>query len=152
MSDEAVRDLMDLIEDAGAFIELEGENIRIVNGKGLSKSLIEQMREYKQAMFRWLTNDAMAREGGFLILLSGEAYEAQFSQTSSIFVQKVGDKWNAWRDTWQKGRSKSISHSTIIEQVSFDYALFKAKDRLDYVSQRRGGCDVNNGIGGFISW
>lgn len=137
MNDEAICELIDHVERLGVVIQLEGEDIRVVNGISLSNQLLDRMKEHKQGIVSLLTRDKIARENGFLILLSGKAYEAQFSKTSSIFIQKIGDSWNAWRETWTGERPRSGSYSVIIEQVGFDYAMFKAKDRLSFVSQQR---------------
>ncbi|MGW9128911.1 hypothetical protein ACWGPW_28800 [Paenibacillus chitinolyticus] len=77
--------------------------------------------------------DNKAREAGFLPLLTGEVYECQYNRSSHVFVIGEDGKWSAWRETWQKGERKSISHKGIAEYTSFEQALQKAKRYVEFV-------------------
>lgn len=83
------------------------------------------------------SKDQKARKAGFLPLLSGEVFERQYSRTSHVFVMVESNKWNTHRETWEKGKSQSISQKQIATGVSFDMALLKAKQYIGYLTKRR---------------
>lgn len=80
------------------------------------------------------SKDTKTRAAGFLTLRSGEVYERQYSHSSHVFLIMESAKWSAWRETWQQGKSKSISHKLIISSASFDMALLKARQYIEYVT------------------
>lgn len=124
------------VESAGAVVEIEGEQLKLIRGKLLSPSLLELVKANKAEVIEILTRDQKARSAGFIPLLSGEVYERQFSLTSHVFVMMELNKWNAHRETWEKGKIQSVSQKRIATGVSFDMALLKAKQYISFVTKK----------------
>lgn len=82
--------------------------------------------------------DAKAKKAGFLPLISGEAYEAQYNGNSHVFVMLIGSQWNAWRETWQPGKERSIAIKSIVEKAPFSIALQEAYKYISFISKKRG--------------
>lgn len=79
--------------------------------------------------------DILAKSKGFLALVSGEAYERQYTEGSHVFVMLEFGRWSAWRETWRAGQAKSISSKAIVEKVPFEVALTSASRYVEYVSR-----------------
>ncbi len=82
--------------------------------------------------------DAKAQKAGFLPLVSGEAYEAQYNGNSHVFVMMSGSKWSAWRETWQPGKERSVAIKPIVDKAPFDIALQQAHKYIAFISKKRG--------------
>ncbi|MGG1661740.1 hypothetical protein [Brevibacillus sp. NRS-1366] len=84
--------------------------------------------------------DQKARVAGFLVLITGEVYERQYSRTSHVFVTVENGVWSAWRETWQPWNSElrtSSSQKVIAERVTFDQALMQARRYVGFVTKGR---------------
>lgn len=84
-------------------------------------------------------HDKKAKESGFAIGVSGELYTLSVSNRSSVYIEKIGDEWEAWRETYQTGRQKAISTKTIAKGRTLDYVLMKAKGYLKFLESKRRG-------------
>ncbi|AZK48705.1 hypothetical protein [Paenibacillus lentus] len=82
--------------------------------------------------------DKKAKKAGFLPLISGEAYEAQYNSNSHVFIMIKGGKWSAWRETWQPGKGHSISIRSIVNKVPFDIAVQQANKYMAFITKKRG--------------
>lgn len=120
------------IESASASVAMEGEQLKLVRGKLLSTSLLDLVRANKAEVIEVLTRNKNAKEEGFLSLVSGEVYERQYSPTSHVFIIMESNYWNAHRETWQQGKKDSASYNQIVKRVSFDMALLKARQYIEY--------------------
>lgn len=131
----ATADLIRELEHYGAFVEIEGSQLKLIRGKLLSPSLLDKIRAHKGEIIELLSKDQKARSAGFLSLHIGTVYERQYSPASHVFVILEAGKWSSHRETWSQGRSQSVSYKQIAERVSFDRALLKAKQYIGYVSR-----------------
>lgn len=82
--------------------------------------------------------DKMAKVAGFLTLCSGEIYTCELHRTTHVFIMPVGEKWSAWRETWKEGKLYSNAQKIIVENVSFESALQKAKSYAQFITKKRG--------------
>ena len=81
--------------------------------------------------------DAMAKQGGWLILNSGEAYSRQLSRTLTVFLLHDGkSQWQVWKGYWRKGESMPFAESTIAHGLLFDDALLRANEYVRYYLQK----------------
>jgi hypothetical protein len=82
--------------------------------------------------------DNQAKAAGFMIGLPGELYTLSLSRSSAVYIEQIEDEWQAWRETYQKGRKRAINEKTIATGTTFDYVLMKAKGYFDYIERKRG--------------
>jgi hypothetical protein len=122
------------VEAVGTIVKMEGEKLKLIRGKLLSPSLLELVRANKPELIEVLTRDQKARQAGFIPLISGEVYERQYSPTSHVFVTMESNLWTAHRETWKPGKKESVSKKQIAELVSYDMALLKAQQYIEYVT------------------
>lgn len=129
---ELIREL----EAYGAYVDIEGEQLKLIRGKSLPTSLLDKARMRKADIVEVLERDQKARKAGFVPLLTGEVYERQYSLTSHVFIMMESNEWNAWRESWQQGTKDSASQKQIAERVNFDLALVKANQYIQYLTKR----------------
>ncbi|WP_257349069.1 hypothetical protein [Pseudalkalibacillus decolorationis] len=113
----------------------EGEQLRIKRGKSLPPSLLQKVKENKQNIIETMTRDNSAKLNGFLIGLSGKLYTKSLNHRSNVYIEQIGDKWEAWRESYQKGQrisTKSIATGT------FDEVIEKAKSYFEFMERKRG--------------
>lgn len=84
-------------------------------------------------------NDEKARQAGFMIGLSGELYTKSLWKNSAVYIEKVNNQWEAWRETYIQGKSTPISYRVIASFKEFEYVLLKAKRYFDYIQRKRDG-------------
>ncbi|MCJ0910342.1 pathogenicity island protein, partial [Mammaliicoccus sciuri] len=63
--------------------------------------------------------DTQARKIGLIVGISEEIYFCTLSRVSTVYVEKIGDHWLAWRETYILN-SKRISNYKILAQGSFE--------------------------------
>lgn len=81
--------------------------------------------------------DEKAKRAGFMIGLSGEIYTKSLGKTSAVFIEKIGNQWEAWRETFVPGRRLSINYKVIARSKEFDFVLQKAKRYFNYIQKKR---------------
>jgi hypothetical protein len=121
------------VETSGVALGLEGNELRLVRGKTLPPPLLDKIKTHKSEIVDLLDRDRKARDAGFLPLCSGEVYERQIQEHSHVFVMKNEDGWTASRESWKKGRVRSVSTQEFLRKGSFDLALMKAKQYVDFM-------------------
>ncbi|WP_133243475.1 pathogenicity island protein [Pueribacillus theae] len=115
----------------------EDEHIRITDSKHLPASLKEKIRENKDVILEALNRDIKAKKAGFMIGLTGKVYTRSLSKNSMVYIEQIGSQWEAWRETYQKGRHRAISVKVICSGSTFEYVLLKAKGYFDYIERKR---------------
>ncbi len=133
-----VLNMIEQAEHAGCELVAEGEHIRIKKGKRLSASLKAEIREHKADILAVLTNDSKAKAAGFMIGVPGELYTLSLSKSSAVYIEQIGGGWQAWRETYQKGREQAVSTKTIVKASTLDYVLMKVKGYFAYIERKRG--------------
>lgn len=81
--------------------------------------------------------DEKAKQAGFMVGLSGEIYTKSLWRNSAVYIEKVNDQWEAWRETFVPGKSTSISYRVIARFKEFDYVLLKAKRYFEFIQKKR---------------
>ncbi|UAT31467.1 hypothetical protein K7T73_04335 [Bacillus badius] len=131
--------LIQTAEQSGGQLLAEGEYIRIVNIKRLPVSLVEAIKSQKKNLLKILKQNEKAEKAGFVIALTGELYTQTLGRNSVVYVEQIGSRWEAWRETHRPGKKKPIHFKIIAASEEFEYVLLKAKNYFDYIEQKRSG-------------
>jgi hypothetical protein len=79
--------------------------------------------------------DKKAKQAGLMIAIPGEMYTLTISTVSAVYIERVGDKWEAWRETHCFGQKKLISVKVIGTSSEFEYVLVSVKKYLSYITK-----------------
>ncbi|MEH7403357.1 hypothetical protein V7148_20540 [Gottfriedia acidiceleris] len=107
-------------------METEGEYIRVMNIDSLPPLLRENIKEHKAKILDALYRNNKARQLGFMVGLTGQVYFCSINNNSFVFVELIGSNWEAWRETYQKGKPQAVSIKVICSDPTFEYVLSKA--------------------------
>ncbi|MCM3670279.1 hypothetical protein M3181_14950 [Mesobacillus maritimus] len=118
-------------------IDLEGDKLRIFRRKYLPGDLKEQILHHKTGILEILQNDRAAKEIGLMVGIPGTLYMWTVSRFSTAYMELYNNEWIAWRETYQVGRRKAISHKIIAQGNKYDYVLMQFKKYIDYIKKRR---------------
>lgn len=77
-----------------------------------------------------------AKKIGLIVGISEEIYFCSLSRVSTVYVEKIGDQWVAWRETYILN-SKRISNYKIIANGSFELVMARTKNYLQYIKKKR---------------
>lgn len=80
--------------------------------------------------------DDKAKQAGFMVGLSGEIYTKSLWRNSAVYIEKVNDQWEAWRETYIQGKTTPVSYKVIARFKEFDFVLLKAKRYFDYIQKK----------------
>lgn len=116
--------IIQLVEQQGAKLMLEGQHIRIKGGKSLPAALIEAIKANKPKILDILEKDKPAKEKGLVVGVPGEVYFATVKSSFDYEMEQQGTSWLVWRETHTKG--KPAATKDIYEGTSFTKALVKA--------------------------
>ena len=83
--------------------------------------------------------DKKAKASGFMIGIPGEVYMLSVSKTNTVYIEKIGEQWQAWRETYPGGRQQTVNEKTIAKGRMFEYVLLKARGYFDYIESKRRG-------------
>lgn len=72
-----------------------------------------------------------------MIAIPGELYTATLSSASSIYVERIEDRWQAWRETNYPHQRKRIRSKIIASGKTFEFVLLKVKQYLDNIIKKR---------------
>jgi hypothetical protein len=81
--------------------------------------------------------DKKAKQAGLMIAIPGEMYTLTISTVSAVYIERVGDKWEAWRETHCFGQRKPISVKVIGTSSELEYVLVSVKKYLRYIGEKR---------------
>lgn len=129
--------LIQSVDQLGAELFPDSDHIRIKKGKYLPDSIIASIGEHKWEILAILERDNQAKRAGFMIAIPGELYTATLSNASSIYVEHIGDRWQAWRETNYPHQRKRIRSKIIASGKTFEFVLLKVKQYLDYIIKKR---------------
>lgn len=132
---------VELIREAetyGTTVTIDGEQLKLLKGKLLPPSFLDKLKANKDEIQEVMRLDLKARQEGFMSLWIGGVYERQITHNSHVFIiQNDSGTWDAWRETWSQKGMRSTSCKVIeSECVSFEYALVKAKQYLQYLNKQ----------------
>ncbi|MEL3973050.1 hypothetical protein AAEO50_12260 [Rossellomorea oryzaecorticis] len=130
-----MNELIQSAESIGCPLSLEGERIKVEGISRLPASLLERIKEHKAQIVETLKNDQEARNRGFMVGVPGEIYTKSLHHKSNVYVEKIGDQWEAWRETYQKG--KTVSTKVIMTGNTLEYVLVKVSQYFDYMEKKR---------------
>lgn len=80
--------------------------------------------------------DTQARKIGLIVGISEEIYFCTLSRVSTIYVEKIGDHWLAWRETYILN-SKRISNYKILAQGSFELVMARTNNYIQFIKKKR---------------
>jgi hypothetical protein len=81
-------------------------------------------------------SDELARKHKWIVLQEEETYTKQLTLSSSIFIfREPDDTWTVWRANWTEGQPKPISEKTIFAGGTFEQALKRANDYVEWRSK-----------------
>lgn len=80
--------------------------------------------------------DTQARKIGLIVGISEEIYFCSLSRVSTIYVEKIGDHWLAWRETYILN-SKRISNYKILAQGSFELVMARTNNYIQFIKKKR---------------
>lgn len=124
-------------ERLGFILIIDGDHIRIKQGKSMPGSLKASIKEYKPQILATLKRDQEAKENGLMIGIPGQLYTVTLSNVSCIYVEHIEDRWEAWRETNYPHQRKAIGSKIITTGNTFDFVLLKVKRYLDYINRKR---------------
>jgi hypothetical protein len=130
--------LIQSVEQEECFFQSEGNNFRIINGNHHPDSLKDGLIINKDLVLEIVERDRKAKQAGFVIGISGELYTLTLNRKSTIYMEKIENKWQAWRETYQKNRVKAVSYKIISTSESFELVVLKAKSFLNYLGKIQG--------------
>ncbi len=80
--------------------------------------------------------DKQARKIGLIVGISEEIYFCSLSRVSTVYVEKIGDHWVAWRENYLSNH-KRISNYKMIANGSFELVMARTKNYLNYIKKKR---------------
>lgn len=83
------------------------------------------------------SRDLKAKQFGFIVVLTGELYTRTLGRNSSVYIERIGSQWEAWRETYRFERKEPIHCKTIATAEGFEYVLLKAKNYFGYIERKR---------------
>lgn len=128
-----VLELVEHLESIGYLMVMEGDQLRIKRGKHLPPHLKEKIRQNKFLIIDMLERDEAARKSGFLTGIRGRLYFRSISKQRTVYIERIDDMWEAWRETYQLGRKEAVSLKIICKDESFYYVLQKVNDYIKYI-------------------
>ncbi|WP_239774647.1 pathogenicity island protein [Mammaliicoccus sp. N-M50] len=79
--------------------------------------------------------DTQARKIGLIVGISEEIYFCTLSRVSTVYVEKIGDHWLAWRETYILN-SKRISNYKILAQGSFELVMARTNNYIQFIKKK----------------
>lgn len=129
--------LMKHLESIGHGLMMEGESLRIVRGKNLPPSLLDEISTHKKQILSIFRQDAEAKATHFIIGISGTLYMRTLNRFSTVYLECENDKWSAWRETYKPGHPSSSSSKTIVLPSSFGAAIEEVEKYFQYIEHQR---------------
>lgn len=83
-----------------------------------------------------ISYDTQARKIGLIVGISEEIYFCTLSRVSTVYVEKIGDHWLAWRETYILN-SKRISNYKILAQGSFELVMARTNNYIQFIKKKR---------------
>nr|WP_276311606.1 pathogenicity island protein [Staphylococcus haemolyticus] len=77
------------------------------------------------------------RKLGLLVGISEEIYYCSISRISTLYLENLGTKWVAWRETYDFKNNKRVSYRTIVDG-SFELVAARTKNYLNYIKRKQG--------------
>ncbi len=132
-----VYEIIQLVEHLDCELLVEEEQIRVKQGKRLPPSLLSKIKEHKVKILDALNQDKQARSAGFMIGLTGKVYTKTVNKQSSVYIEQINEKWEAWRETYKTNSEQAINTKIIASGNTFNYVLMEAKKYFNYLERRK---------------
>ncbi|OLO35920.1 hypothetical protein BTR23_16390 [Alkalihalophilus pseudofirmus] len=120
----------------GSELLIKGEKLIVMNAYSLPHDLLAQLKQNKEKYLESLRNDELASKEGFIIGISGLLYECSLYRNSSVYLEKMNNKWFTWRETYQNGKSDPLKVKTIENGNEFQFVLLKARNYINFVKKQ----------------
>lgn len=122
--------LIELVEENGHELKLEGGLLRITKGKALDSVLKEKVINNKSEIMEILECDQRAKEHALVVGLRGTLYFADITDFTTVYIERINGEFCCWKETILRGRSKSVKYETILQGGSLDSVLLKLEEYL----------------------
>lgn len=80
--------------------------------------------------------DTQAKKTGLIVGISEEIYFCSISKVSQVYVEYIGNKWVAWRESYVPNTNRRTSYK-LIGQGSFELVIARTKNYLGYIKKNR---------------
>lgn len=125
------------VDRFGAELLQEGNHILIKKGKYLPSSITASIGDCNREILDIIEKDNQAKRAGLMIAIPGELYTMDLNQFSSIYVEHIEQRWEAWRETHYKFQRKVISNNVIATGNTFNFVISKVEQYLDYINKKK---------------
>jgi hypothetical protein len=122
--------LIELVEESGNELRLEGGHLRITKGKALETALKEKVINNKNEIIEILQCDQRAREHALMVGLRGTLYFASLTDFTTVYIEHINGEFCCWKETFLQGRSKSVKYETISQGGPLDSVLMEFEEYL----------------------
>lgn len=123
-------------------IELWTENGKLkyrAHADSLTPDFKQQLVEHKQPLIKRISQNRTAKESQWMIFEFGEAYNKRTGERSELFIFRNEDETFAvWRGSWRTGEAKPSYNKTIADRVSFEDALNRANNYMNWSTNKSG--------------
>lgn len=83
--------------------------------------------------------DRKAKKNGFIVAIAGQLYTRTLGKHSAVYIERISNKWEVWRETHQSGGREPTRFYMIFSAKEFEYALLQAVSYFDYIILKREG-------------
>jgi hypothetical protein len=136
-------ELVNQLEAVGIGFILRNDQVKVTLPEGLEDDMLLKLKQLKGRKSELMTyleskeNDDLAKRSGFIVGISGELYtltcfENSKGLSSMAFIERIGDHWQAWRETFKKGECRALWVKSISHAHNFTTALKRATRELAY--------------------
>lgn len=80
--------------------------------------------------------DTQAKKTGLIVGISEEIYFCSISKVSQVYVEYIGNKWVAWRESYVPNTNRRTSYK-FIGQGSFELVIARTKNYLGYIKKNK---------------
>lgn len=121
-------------------VELWTENGKLryrAQAGALTPELKQQLIDNKDPLIKRLDQNKTAHAGGWLTFDFGEAYNRRTGERSEMLILRTADDtFSVSRASWRSGEPKALYEKTIADRVSFEDAMKRADNYLNWSSNK----------------
>lgn len=81
--------------------------------------------------------DTEANKAGLIVGISEEVYFCSISKVSQVYVEYIGNKWVAWRESYVPNTNRRTNYK-MIANGSYELVMARTKNYLGYIKKNRG--------------
>lgn len=105
----------------------------------LTDEMKQRFVDNKEAIIKRLQQNQAAKAAGWLTFDFGEAYNKRTGERSELFIfRNENETFALWRGSWRAAESKPNYERTIADRISFDEALSRANNSMQWSRNKYG--------------